>query len=69
MEKLRTLIEAREAAGTTITAMAREAGVPQPVLYRFWKGEQTLNLTTAEKLMDYFDLELVPRKRKPSKPE
>lgn len=47
----------------SVSAIARAAGIPQPVLHRFAKGERDLTLTTAQRLIDYFDLELRPRKR------
>jgi len=45
----------------TVNAIAVESGIPQPVLYRFATGERDLTLTTADKLVRYFDMEL--RKR------
>jgi DNA-binding phage protein len=66
---LLTMLEQRQAAGQTITAIARGAGITQPTLYRFVTRQQNLNLENAEKLVDYFNLELTPRKRKQSKPE
>jgi plasmid maintenance system antidote protein VapI len=47
--------------GLPITAIARNAGIAQPVLHRFYKGEQDLTLRTATKLARYLDLEFVPR--------
>ncbi len=44
-----------------INAIAIESGVPQPVLYRFVNGERNITLRTAQKLVQYFDMEL--RKR------
>lgn len=49
-------------SGTTVNAIAVEAGVPQPVLHRFARGERDLTLTTAQKLTDYFGLELRQRR-------
>jgi plasmid maintenance system antidote protein VapI len=37
-------------SGKTVNAIAVEAGVPQPVLHRFVKGERGLTLTTVQKL-------------------
>ena len=42
----------------TVNAVAVKSGVPQPVLYRFMRGERDLTLTTAQKLADYFGLEM-----------
>ena len=44
--------------GTTMAEIAREAGVVQPVLHRFVKGERDLTLRTADKLAAYFGMEL-----------
>ncbi len=57
-----TLRKAIEESGETVAALARGSGIPQPVLHRFVSGERDLTLRTADKLLDYFDLEL--RKRK-----
>lgn len=56
------------ADGRSIFALARDAGIPYPVLYRFLKGDATghkwgLNLTTADKLIGILGLELRPKKR------
>ena len=45
-------------SGKTVNAIAVESGIPQPVLHRFVKGDRDLTLTTAEKLLRYFKLEL-----------
>ena len=50
-------------SGETVAAIARGAGIAQPVLHRFAKGERSLTLDTAERLVRYFNLEL--RRRKP----
>ena len=47
--------------GKSVNAVALESGIPQPVLHRFVKGERDLTLTTAEKLVLYFNLELRER--------
>jgi plasmid maintenance system antidote protein VapI len=44
-----------------IAVIARNAGIVQPVLHRFFKGEQDLTLRTATKLAKYLELDLVPR--------
>jgi plasmid maintenance system antidote protein VapI len=56
------LRQAVRASGQTVNAVAVGAGVPQPVLFRFVSGERDLTLRTAQKLADYFGLELRPRK-------
>jgi len=47
-------------SGLTVAAVARGAGIAQPVLHRFAKGERDLTLDTAEKLVRYFGLVLRP---------
>jgi len=42
----------------TVNRIALEAGMPQPVLHRFAKGERDLTLETAQKLIDYFEIEI-----------
>jgi plasmid maintenance system antidote protein VapI len=46
----------------TVNAIAVESEIPQPVLYRFVTGERDLTLRTAQRLADYFGLELRPRR-------
>jgi len=53
-----TLRKAIEGSGETIAAISRGAGIAQPVVHRFAKGERDLTLDTAEKLVRYFGLEL-----------
>jgi plasmid maintenance system antidote protein VapI len=52
------LKRAISASGETVAVIARGAGIAQPVLHRFVKGERDLTLRTAEKLARYFNLEL-----------
>jgi plasmid maintenance system antidote protein VapI len=54
--------------GRSVNAVAIESGVPQPVLHRFVKGERDLTLTTAEKLIRYFNLELRRKDEAPNGP-
>jgi plasmid maintenance system antidote protein VapI len=56
-----TLRKAIEASGETVADIARGAGIAQPVLHRFVKGERDLTLRTAEKLVRYFGLQLRQR--------
>lgn len=67
------LLSAIMASGKTVKMVAIEAGVPQPVLSRFVRGERDIRLDTAEKLAEHFGLRLTPdgngkskRKKKPS---
>ena len=54
------LKKAIQTSGKTVNAIAVEAGIPQPVLHRFVKGERDLTLSTVQKLADYFNLVLRP---------
>jgi hypothetical protein len=54
-----TLKEFIAVSGQKVGTIARRARIPQPVLWRFMNGSRTLTLPTAEKLMNYFKLELV----------
>ncbi len=56
-EKLRMVV--RE-SGQTVAAVARGAGIAQPVLHRFVNEKRDLTLRTAEKLASYFNLALRP---------
>lgn len=47
----------------TVAMVAKATGVAQPVLHRFVHGERDLTLRTAAKLLEYFDLELRPRRK------
>lgn len=52
-------------SGKPVGTIAREAGIAQPVLHRFATGERDLTLRTADKLVDFFGLELRTRRGKP----
>lgn len=56
------LRKAIEDSGKSVYAIAKAAGIAQPVLHRFCTGERDLTLTTADKLLEYFGFELVKRK-------
>jgi len=56
------LRQAIEDSGQSVYAIAKAAGIAQPVLHRFYTGERDLTLSTADKLIEYFGLELVSRK-------
>lgn len=51
--------EAIRSSGQTVYAVAKAAGVSQPVLHRFVAGERGLTLDTADKLCRYLGLRLV----------
>jgi len=57
------------ATGERITTIARGAGIPQPVLYRFMTGERDMTLRTVEKLAAFLGLELRPVPAKARKPK
>jgi plasmid maintenance system antidote protein VapI len=56
------LRKAIENSGKPLTGLARECGVPQPMLTRFMAGYD-IRLATAEKLADYFGLKLCPESK------
>ena len=47
--------------GDPAIKIAEESGVPQPSITRFLRRERRLSMESADKLADYFGLELVPR--------
>jgi plasmid maintenance system antidote protein VapI len=47
-----------DASGLSIYKLAKESGIPQPVLQRFVSGERDIKLSTADKLAVYFRLTL-----------
>jgi plasmid maintenance system antidote protein VapI len=55
-----TLRKAIADSGETVAAVSRGAGIAQPVLHRFIHGERDLTLRTADRLMEYFGLEIRP---------
>jgi hypothetical protein len=61
----KSLRDAIRRDGRTLYAIARDAGIPYPPLYRFVKGDkdgckQGLRLTTADKIAETLGLELRP---------
>lgn len=59
-ETLRAMIAA---SGETVAAVSRGSGIAQPVLHRFATGKRDFTLRKADRLLQYFDLELRPRAR------
>jgi transcriptional regulator with XRE-family HTH domain len=51
-------------SGLSQEQIAEATGVSQGVLSRFVRGERSINLTTAEKLAEYFGLSLCARHNK-----
>ena len=54
-------------ADVTVYRIAKDSGISFTVVSRFHKGERDLTLATADKLADYFGLELRPREARPVK--
>ncbi len=52
------LKQAIHESGLSVYRVAKDSGVPQPVLHRFMAGEQGLKLETADKLAKYLKLKL-----------
>ena len=59
-DQLRTAIKE---SGLSATALAKECGIPQPMLTRFINGLD-VRLATADKLAEHFGLELRPAEAK-----
>lgn len=57
------LRRAIRSSGMTALDLAEATGVPQPTITRFLQGRD-MRLATAQKLCDYFGLELKPKARK-----
>ena len=57
----------REAMGKygSVYAVARDSGIGQPVLNRFYRGERDLYLRTADKLADFFGMHFTRPTTKP----
>ena len=55
-----TLKAAIEASGLPFLTLEQQTGVTRQSLMSFVKGERTLRLDMADKLADYFGLELRP---------
>jgi len=67
-DALRTAIED---SGFSLDRIATESGVHAADMHRFYHAERDLTLTMADKLAEYFGLEVTPRakpKRKTRKP-
>ena len=66
MTMTRTLLAAMKAYGS-VYAVARDSGLHQAQLQRFATGERTLRLDTADRLAEFFGLELRPKRKPKSK--
>lgn len=58
------LKHAIEASGMSIKALQRETGVSRQSMMHFMRGSRTLRLDIADKLANYFGLDLLPRAAK-----
>jgi hypothetical protein len=47
-----------QASGASIYKLAKDSGVPQPVLQRFMAGDRDIKLATVDKLAALLDLRL-----------
>lgn len=61
IDQLRNAIET---CGKTRYRISKEAGIAESVLSRFMRGENVLTITNAERLADYFELEIVLRSKR-----
>lgn len=51
-------------SGLSIYKLAKETGISQPILCRFVNSQRGITLTTASKLAETLELELVQKKKK-----
>ncbi len=58
--QLRDIIEA---SGESRYEIARQTGIDQSALSRFASGERGLSMTALDTLAEYFDLDIVSRRR------
>jgi DNA-binding Xre family transcriptional regulator len=60
------ILDMIDQSGMNLNALAKAAGVSQPILYRFFNADhQTITLRNADKLCAYFGIHLTtPRKSK-----
>jgi plasmid maintenance system antidote protein VapI len=50
-------------SGKALIALERETGIQRMSLSRFLKGRQSLRLDVADKLAEYFGMELRPKRK------
>ncbi|MCH7728157.1 MAG: helix-turn-helix domain-containing protein [Planctomycetes bacterium] len=50
-----------DGSGLTLYRIAKDAGLSYSVLSRFYHGERSLTLESADKLAEYFGLEVKPK--------
>jgi hypothetical protein len=69
MTMAKTLRDYVTEADATLYRISEDTGIDYGVLHRFVNDERDMRLATAQKLADYFDLELRPRATKRPKPK
>ncbi len=60
----KTLKDAIRRSGMTRYAIWKATGIHQSALSRFMEGERSLSLDAASKLLDLFDLKIVPKSKR-----
>ena len=58
------ILEAIAESELSFKALERETGVVRQSLMKFVRGEQTIRLDAADKLAEFFDIEITRRKAK-----
>ncbi|MGA2062458.1 MAG: helix-turn-helix transcriptional regulator [Thermoguttaceae bacterium] len=58
-----TLKAAIEQCGVTRYRIAKDTGITEPSLCRFMQGESSLRLDKADVLAEYFEMELVKKRK------
>ena len=64
VDQLRTSLEASD---ESLYAIAKEAGVDQSILGRFYRGERGISFENAAKLCEYLGLELRAKRHRSKK--
>ena len=64
---LRQAIRERLETGLPMLRLAKETGIERVSLIRFARGDQSLRLDIADRLAEYFGLELQPTKARAGK--
>lgn len=58
-QAIRAAVAAAVEQGRSINSIAADAGIPQPVLQRWWSGARPdIRLSTAEQLCRYFGIKV-----------
>ena len=59
----RHLRDAVTESGLSQYRIAKDTGISQPVVTRFANGTRSISIDTADRLMEYFGLEITPKKK------